>query len=372
MKVIKVGSRYETYHDELETFEQLPAQTYIVRFHKMMGFYLDKYAELEVKESKIYGVHDDKVAKVLKSFEHFDKNLGVILSGNKGIGKSLFAKLLAKKAVESGIPVIIVDRFVPGINSYLEEIDQEVLILFDEFDKTFGNIQTGDNEADPQAGMLSLFDGISPGKKLFVITCNELRKLNDYLVNRPGRFHYHFRFEYPSAMEIKEYLRDKLDEKYYKEIDKVVLFSRKIDLNYDCLRAIAFELNTGESFESAIKDLNIINVNQERYNVVLYMNDGSTLSSRNVYLDLFNKEETKYIGLYDKEGRDLLNVGFDVTNCQYDYAMQAQIVPAEALKLEYDEFYLREEKEIMEKLKSLEPLYMTITRIKEKGIHYTV
>ena len=41
-------------------------------------------------------------------------------------------------------------------------------------------------------------------------------------------------------------------------------FSRKIDLNYDCLRAIAFELNTGISFKEAILDLNIVRDNIKR------------------------------------------------------------------------------------------------------------
>lgn len=91
-----------------------------------------------------------------------------------------------------------------------------------------------------------------------VVTCNELYGLNDYLINRPGRFHYHFRFEYPSDSEIQEYLCDKLDRNYWSQIDAVIAFSRKVDLNYDCLRSIAFELNTGNDFADAIKDLNMM------------------------------------------------------------------------------------------------------------------
>lgn len=109
----------------------------------MTGFYLEKYNEFDIKENKIYGNHLDKVNKVnkvIKSFELFDRNLGVILSGNKGIGKSLFAKLLAIKANEKGYPLIVVDSFIPGIASYLESIQQEVVVLFDEFDKTFFSI----------------------------------------------------------------------------------------------------------------------------------------------------------------------------------------------------------------------------------------
>lgn len=189
---------------------------------------------MEITESKIYGVHTEKVFKVLDSFEKVNRNLGVILSGDKGIGKSLFAKLLAIEAMKKGIPLIVVDTYVPGIASYIECIEQDVMVLFDEFDKTFGEVKSKDGDASPQSHLLSLFDGLSGGKKLFVITCNELKKLNDYLINRPGRFHYHFRFEYPSADEIRDYLYDKLDPEQYEEIENVISFSSKISLNYDC------------------------------------------------------------------------------------------------------------------------------------------
>ena len=173
MTTIKIGNRYEIYNELLETFDTLPVKVYNVRFAKMTGFYLESHADLQISE-KIYGVHNSKIAKVLNSFKSFNRNLGVILSGQKGIGKSLFAKQLSIKAIDSGLPVIIVDRFIPGIASYLESIEQEVLVLFDEFDKTFGNVETGENEANPQDGLLSLFDGIAQGKKLFVITCNDI------------------------------------------------------------------------------------------------------------------------------------------------------------------------------------------------------
>ena len=194
MKAISIGKRYEIYDDSLKAYDKLPAKTYTVRFAKMSGFFLEVRSDLAVKE-KVYGIHPEKADKVFQAFMKFERNLGIILSGDKGIGKSLFARILAAKAVEYGYPVIIVDQFIPGIASYIESIEQEAIFLFDEFDKTFGSIRPGDNEGDPQSGLLSLFDGTSQGKKLFIITCNSLSKLNDYLVNRPGRFHYHFRFE---------------------------------------------------------------------------------------------------------------------------------------------------------------------------------
>ena len=124
-----------------------------------------------IKE-KIYGNHEEKLNKVLKTFKTFERSLGIILSGEKGIGKSLFAKLLSIEMIKNNIPVIICDQYIPGIANFIQTIDQEVLILFDEFDKTFFS---GDRDSigDPQTEMLTLFDGLSMGKKLFVYRGNE-------------------------------------------------------------------------------------------------------------------------------------------------------------------------------------------------------
>lgn len=369
MKAINIGKRFEIYDDSLQSFDRLPAQTYIVRFNKMSGFYLEEYSEIEISEDKIYGVHQEKVEKVLKSFEKINRSLGVILSGDKGIGKSLFAKLLSSKAIERGLPLIVVDKFIPGIASYIEQIEQEVVVLFDEFDKTFGEIETSENEANPQASLLSLFDGISQGKKLFVVTCNELRKLNSYLVNRPGRFHYHFRFEYPTPQEIKEYLADKLEEQYYGEIDKVIAFSRKVNINYDCLRAITFELNnSGEAFEKVIQDLNIINMNALSYELTLYFEDGTVMNNKHCFLDLFS-QELDCVCLYDLEGRASVAVKFTPANCVFDDRSRANVIMAENLRLEYND---DEDKEQVEKVKALVPKALFITKCLEKNIHYAI
>lgn len=94
MKIISTGIKYNVYPDDLKSYDRLPADYYVVRFSLNAGFFLEKYSEFQMTESKIYGVHLEKVKKVLASFKMFNRNLGVILSGDKGIGKSLFARLL--------------------------------------------------------------------------------------------------------------------------------------------------------------------------------------------------------------------------------------------------------------------------------------
>ena len=370
MKVINTGNTFRIFDDSLRTYEQFPVNSYIVRFDKMTGFYLEAYTAPEINEEKIYGVHDQKVNKVLRSFEAFNRNLGVILSGNKGIGKSLFAKMLSIKALEKGYPLIVVDKFIPGIAAYLESINQEVVVLFDEFDKTFGEVKVSENQATPQSSMLSLFDGVSGGKKLFVVTCNKLESLNAYLVNRPGRFHYHFRFEYPSADEVREYLTDKLDEKYYREIDNVVAFSRKVDLNYDCLRAIAFELNTGLTFSEAIRDMNIINMSEyNRYNIKLVYEDGLTASFQNYGMDLFS-DDNQDIWLSNKTGGEFVEVKFTASDAEFNSELGCYVIAPDNLEVTYEDH--QSYADIVKRAKASNVKFLMFKRRYGKSIHYAV
>lgn len=374
MKVVSTGNTFKIYDDSLKTFDKLPNQVYLVKFNQMTGFYLEKFSDIEVKE-KVYGVHQTKVDKVMNSFKTFERSLGVILSGAKSIGKSLCAKLLSERAVKEGYPLIIVNGYIPGIADYLNEIEQEVVVLFDEFDKTFfaGGNNRENSVNDPQTEMLSLFDGISQGKKLFIVTCNELRNLNNYLVNRPGRFHYHFRFDYPSSEEITEYLEDKIDEVYFKEIEKVISFSRKVDLNYDCLRAIAFELQSGISFEEAIQDLNIINLSMEIYNLTLVFQDGTKLKYNRSALDMFDDNET-CINFCDDKGRDVY-VYFTPSDNTYDLAKGGCVVLDDVIKIDWDERDFGDSEEGKADLaasKAKKVDYLLIRRCRDKDIHYAV
>ena len=187
MHIVESGKRYRIFNNAITTYDQLPPKTYRVDYDPdTRTFSLLEAHDFEIPETKIYGQHLDKVKKVLNAMDKMNRNLGVILSGDKGIGKSLFSKCLGLKARKKGIPVILVNEYNEGIANFLEEIEQTVMILFDEYDKTFN-----DKKYNCQAEMLSLFDGVSAGKKLFVITCNEIQSLSQYLINRPGRFHYH-------------------------------------------------------------------------------------------------------------------------------------------------------------------------------------
>ena len=372
MKVVNTGNTYLIYDDNLKTYDQLPAKTYRLGFSKMTGFSLEENEDIAVKE-KIYGPHQLKVNKIMNAFKAFERNLGVILSGDKGIGKSVCAKLLAQNAIAAGYPVILINCYVPGIADYLASIKQEVVVIFDEFDKTF-KIKSDDEGGDSQSEMLALFDGMSLGKKMFVVTCNKLNNLNEFLVNRPGRFHYHLRFDYPTPAEVREYLQDKIPESAYGEIDKVISFSSRVDINYDCLRAIAFELAHGETFENAIRDLNIINTeSRDEYVVNAIFEDGTKAVCKRAYVDFYGCDDEKDICLtYGDEG-DYLYVTFDPNDNMYDSERNVTVVRGADLKdIEWSDRHgdcIEKDEDLPTQAKLL---YLTFKRKGAKSIHYAV
>ena len=385
MKIISEGTNYRIFDSSIQTFNQIPAGVYSVGFSKQSGWFLTRTAEdIDIRE-KVYGVHDAKTNKVLRSFQRATRNLGVILSGDKGIGKSLFAKLLSHKIIEAGIPLIIIDTYIPGIASFISSIDQEIVCLFDEFDKTFkAKRNEEDSATDPQTEMLSLFDGVDGGKKLFIVTCNDLHNLSDFIVNRPGRFHYHFRFNYPGVAEITAYLKDKgiVDEV---QIKKVVDFSQKVKLNYDCLRAIVFELQDGSDFSEAIADMNIMNTEDENYQIITYFTNGEHFKTYDI-LDMFDDET--YYDIEDDMGA-IGTVTFDPTMAAYDSSCGGYVIKGEDIKWELSNYYNRSKEHIQElressasssnelarkceRFKALEPMYAIIKHDYGKNLHFTV
>lgn len=286
MNVIHSGDKWQIYGAALETYQELPVGTYTVNFHPMQGFYITTRADLSANEEKIYGSIPIKVKKVLHSYKLMQRNFGVLLSGKKGIGKSLFVRVLADEGYKENLPVIVVDSYIPGIANFLSSIEQDVIIVFDEFEKTFARTE----DCTPQDEMLSLFDGLDGGHKLFVVTCNDLYKLSDYMQNRPGRFHYHIELGAPSAEEVREYLNDKLEPQYTSAIDDVVALSGAVDMPYDYLRAIAFELNQGYTFKEAMSDLNIRRDNYMYFNITAYRKDGTVWQALNQMIDLTSDE----------------------------------------------------------------------------------
>lgn len=72
-----------------------------------------------------------KVQRIFKTYESRDKNLGVLLSGLKGTGKSLLIKLCIERAIKDNIPVILVNQKINlnKFSDFIKKIDEKLFVF---------------------------------------------------------------------------------------------------------------------------------------------------------------------------------------------------------------------------------------------------
>lgn len=264
--------------------EKLPAGTYHVMFNPKTGYYLDSIPNFEVK-GKIYGDVQTRVNRIMNTYEERPNNTGVLLSGEKGSGKTLLAKMTCVEFIRRGGVVLIIDapHFGPDFNDFIQQIDQDAVIFIDEFEKIY--------DRDTQNHLLTLLDGTFTTKKLFMVTINESVRFNDYMINRPGRFYYKFNYGNLDSSFVQEYCEDNLNDQTY--IRSIVSWNQNTrGLNFDCLKAIVEEMNRyNESFIEVLGYLNIVvDSSGNKYKIesvtgaTLYTEYGDYLSSGNSIL----------------------------------------------------------------------------------------
>lgn len=283
MHFINTGNSFYIFPSTSTAIDTLPVQVYKVCFSKSNGLYLDTVGEPPVLTEKVYGNHAAKISKVMRAFNKMNRSLGVLLSGSKGTGKSLAMKMAMNMAVKEGYPVIIVDESLPGLVSFLNSIEQDVMVVFDEFEKVFD-----DEEELPttQSDLLPLFDGISTVKQLRMLTVNDTQGMSDFFFNRPGRIHYHFSFDSMDVESYKDYLNDNMhNEAYLSDLDDIAYLSSVFGFSFDIMRAISQELNYADGTEPytvVLRDLNISFSNDMELHgtadVSITLRDGTILS----------------------------------------------------------------------------------------------
>lgn len=188
MHIVESGKRYRIFNNAITTYDQLPPKTYRVDYDPdTRTFSLLEAHDFEIPETKIYGQHLDKVKKVLNAMDKMNRNLGVILSGDKGIGKSLFSKCLGLKARKKGIPVILVNEYNEGIANFLEEIEQTVCTDFsikNNETNTYGNVK-GESLITP-----GKYDRLYPDANMYPVNKTEKYDWKDKMMNKAADLYY--------------------------------------------------------------------------------------------------------------------------------------------------------------------------------------
>lgn len=236
-------------NDALDIHDKLPVGCYTVCEDQFGGMFLQT-VDAFTAPSKLYGDTNRRADRILNTYRVRPASTGVMLTGEKGSGKTLLAKTLSIRAAELGFPTILVNNPFTGdkFNKLIQDIDQECVIIFDEFEKVY------DKEDQEQA--LTLLDGVYPSKKLFVITCNDKWRVNEHMRNRPGRIFYMIEFKGLGPDFIREYCNDNLNQ--IEHIERIVDLAALFDeFNFDMLKALVEEMNRyGETPAEALTMLN--------------------------------------------------------------------------------------------------------------------
>jgi DNA polymerase III delta prime subunit len=252
---LKSGNTFRVSTKEaMDLHEKLPAGNYVVKEMPMDGpLYLEHIESFEIK-GKRYGDLDKNTDRILNTFMDRTASTGVMLAGEKGSGKSLLAKNLAMEGAKRlGIPCIVINAPWVGdkFNAFMQMIEQPCMVLFDEFEKVYGE--------EDQEKALTLLDGVFPSKKLFILTCNDKWRVNQHMRNRPGRLFYMIDYKGLDANFIMEYCADNLKPELQKHTEKLCqIASLFAQFNFDMLKATVEEMNRyNEGPEDALRMLNV-------------------------------------------------------------------------------------------------------------------
>ena len=250
--------------DDTSRITVLNKGVYDLRMDPRRGLYLSKLQDEFEFDFKVYGLEATFIDRVLKTYYNTKGNMGVICNGVKGTGKTVTAKVLANKLE---LPIVLVGANYPGITPYLSEINQDLVVFVDEYEKIFTNVSDDygmpdDDEGNgtPQANstLLSIMDGAynTQHRKVFLLTTNR-KWVNENLLNRPGRVRYLKQFDDLTREQVMEIIDDCLVDQNFTESIITYLKPLKI-ITVDIVKAVISQVNIfNELAEKACKDLNV-------------------------------------------------------------------------------------------------------------------
>jgi hypothetical protein len=235
--------------EAMDLHDTLPPGNYVIKEDMFHNLFLERTADF-TRIAKMYGNTLQHTDRMVQTFLDRPGTTGIMLTGEKGSGKTLLGKNISMELALQGIPTIIInapwcgDRF----NTFMQMIEQPIVILFDEFEKVY--------DSDQQESILTLLDGVYSSKKLFLLTCNDKWRVDKHMRNRPGRIYYMVDFTGLTAEFITEYCQDNL--RAVEHIEKICQIASLFhQFNFDMLKALVEEMNRyGETPQEALKMLN--------------------------------------------------------------------------------------------------------------------
>jgi hypothetical protein len=245
----------------------LPVGVYAIREDPFKSLYLERRADKFEFTHKVYGKDQLFIDRVCKTYQNTAGNIGVLLNGVKGTGKSVTAKILCNQL---GLPVLTIDENFDELVPFLSELPQDVVVMLDEYEKVFGDSRK----------LLGVMDGVdaSFNRRVFVMTTNE-SYINSNMLSRPSRIRYVKHYNNLDLNTVKEIIEDRLENKDYRD-DLLTIMRDMTTITIDLLISLIHEINIHD--EPASKFLNVFNVELKNPHFDIFEEDGRTEVAKNV------------------------------------------------------------------------------------------
>lgn len=225
-------------------------------------FYLTKIHDEFVFDYKIYGLEESLIKRVVNTYTKTKSgNIGILLNGIKGTGKTVTSKVISNKLK---LPVIVLGKKIKDCQLFINKIPQDIVVFLDEYEKVFGE----------SSEMLTIMDGAlnSEYRRVFILTTNKLY-LDENLIQRPSRIRYLKTFTHLSPVIVEEIVDDILENKKFKN-DCVKFISNLETITVDIVKAVLQEVNIHNESPETFKDVFNVKKLSGKFNIQIENENG--------------------------------------------------------------------------------------------------
>lgn len=235
---------------EVGRVEKIPPSVYRISVDEQ-GLDLVRDRKRFSLPSKIYGEHHERLAAIMEAFEERACSTGVLLKGLKGSGKSLLAEHIGNKCLDLEMPVLLINTEIPpGLLKSVISLIGSCMVYFDEYGKIYGK--------SAKDSMLALFSDSDLKNVMFVVTANEDKELNEYMLDRPGRFMFRIDYGDLTADIVKDVCRSNdINEEL---TEYLVAYSSVHHLSFDILMYLVRQAQRVTTSKELNKRISILNV----------------------------------------------------------------------------------------------------------------